>query len=663
MSARRRTPGPGPLPRNLEPGAVASPGAPDGRTAAIRGWWSLAAVLLASLLLALHGRYLLWPFVSDDLVFADASRKFAQLFSTFHQYSNYFRPVGRELYFFAGHALAGSHPLPYHVVNFLVLLGIVLLVVALAWRLAGPRAGLLAGTAYALLYSHRLVLAWVSCSQDLLAALFAMLAVHALLSGHRGRAAAMHLVAMLAKESVAALPAVVALWATLDAPPGTPLKRRALAGLRTSAPLWAATAAWAVTVLGARAFWHAWARGGSTPLADVTLSVGSLWEGMRSALLTYVALEQPWDAIARAFAGAPLAPALGTALAVILALALWSRRLAPPAPRGGGPDRVTSLGALWATLGAVPVALAGHHYSAYYVTFSGVGFALLLGRWLAPAPTALAFTVLAASAVVGEAANRVDLFNFARLEPEPGVSFITLGRFEHEIRFLDSLHVAMDRIPPARGSMVYLSHAPHYTSFVTIRGACARVWFDDPGIELGSIGDYHGPAPRPHAFLRFDPASHGFVHVPNEVMDADLAAEQALEQHRPGDARTAIDRALALLPATGANVVRLDLLNNRGFACASLGDTSAARDSWRSALAIDSSFASAALNLARLDAPAGRLADARATLERLLVHAPADGEALSLLVRVQRVQGDVVGAQATLERLAEVDPERAARLE
>src|SRR5215471_1438543 len=131
MSVRRRTPGPGPLPRDPEPAPVVSPGAPNALSAAIRTW-PFTASLLAALLLVLHGRYLLWPFVSDDLVFADASRKPAQLFSTFHQYSNYFRPIGRELYFYVGHVLAGRHPLPYHVVNFVVLLGVVLLVAALA---------------------------------------------------------------------------------------------------------------------------------------------------------------------------------------------------------------------------------------------------------------------------------------------------------------------------------------------------------------------------------------------------------------------------------------------------------------------------------------------------------------------------------------------------
>src|SRR5690348_4670874 len=107
MSVRPRRPGREGPPRESEAGSTTAwPG--------IRSTWALAAAMLASLLLVLHGRYLLWPFVSDDIVFVDASRQPGQLFSTFHQYSNYFRPVGRELYFFAGHLLAGHHPLPYH---------------------------------------------------------------------------------------------------------------------------------------------------------------------------------------------------------------------------------------------------------------------------------------------------------------------------------------------------------------------------------------------------------------------------------------------------------------------------------------------------------------------------------------------------------------------
>lgn len=644
-------------------GSPAATGTPGPRLLALRPW-AIAAGLLGALLLVLHGRFLAWPFISDDFVFLDASRRLDQLFSSFDVYRNYFRPIGRELYFFAGHAVAGYRPLPYHLFNFLVLLAVVLLVVGLGRRLAGPRAGLLAGAAYALLYSQRMVMAWVSCSQDLLAALFAMLSAHALLSGRRWRAGVAHLVAMLSKESVAAFPLVVALWTALDAPSGTPVRRRVEAGARASASLWAATAAWALIVLAARILRHAWAKGEGTTLADVSLSAGSLWEGMRSALLSYVALEQPWGAIARAFADPHLSwVALAVALLVLAAIVWTGRGLASPAAARGVRDRTLVLGGLWAIVGAAPIALAGHHWSAYYITFSGIGFALVVGRLLAPAKPALAFAVFAAVAVLGEAANRVDLFNFARMEPEAGVSFITITRLDFERIYLDSLHVAMGRARPEPGSAVFLSHAPRYTTFVAMYGHAPRVWFDDPKLTLGMIGEYHAPEARPHLFLRFDAATHGFVHVPNALMDADLAAEAAMDASRPADARVALDHALALLPDSGLDVVHLDLLNNRGFACALLGDTAAARDSWRRALALDPTFGSAALNLARLDAQAGRLAEARAALDELLGHSPSDADALSLLVRVQRALGDLTAAQATLARLAAVDPGRAAELQ
>ena len=339
--------------------------------------WLLAVLLLAGLLLALHGGVLGWPFVSDDFVFLTASRHPAQLFTSFDVYSNYFRPISRELYFFVGQLLAGNHPLPYHLFNFVLLLTIIAMLVRLGDRLGGPRAGLLAGAIYTLLYSNRMLMAWVSCSQDLLAACFALAAAHSLLAGHRGRAAAWHLAALLSKESVAAYPLVHALWRFVDAPPGTPWRRRLGNAGRESAPLWAATLVWAVIVVSVRTVRHAWARGQNTPIADVTLSVGSLWEGMRSALLSYVALEQPWSTITRAACDLRAAwLSLATGLVAVLLLTALSRRFAVRGVTRGAPDPMLVLGGLWAFVGAVPVALAGHHFSAYYITFSGIGFSL-----------------------------------------------------------------------------------------------------------------------------------------------------------------------------------------------------------------------------------------------------------------------------------------------
>ena len=68
------------------------------------------------------------------------------------------------------------------------------------------------------------------------------------------------------------------------------------------------------------------------------------------------------------------------------------------------------------------------------------------------------------------------------------------------------------------------------------------------------------------------------------------------------------------------------------------------------------------MNLARLDAPAGRLAEAHATLKHLLEHAPRNVDALHLLARIQEAQGDMESLQETLARLAEVDPEGASQV-
>jgi tetratricopeptide (TPR) repeat protein len=622
-----------------------------------------AGLLIAGLLLALNADVLGWPFVSDDFVFLAASRQLTQLFTSFDVYSNYFRPIGREAYFYVGHLLAGDHPLPFHLVNFAILLAIIALTVRLGARLGGPRTGLLAGAVYTLLYSNRMLMAWVSCSQDLLAACFALLAAHALLGGRRWHAGFWQLAALLSKESVAAFPLVYALWRCAAAPPGTTWRRRIRTAGRESAPLWVASVAWGVVVIAVRIARHAWAKHGSA-LADVSLSVGSLWEGMRSAILSYVALEQPWGAIAKALVHArqawfPLAAGIVGALL----MAALSRRLARPDGTRWARDPMLLLGVLWAVVGAVPVALAGHHFSAYYITFSGVGFALFAGRLLGMAQPMIVGLLLGVSAVIGFAANRVDLFNFARLDPVPGVSYITIARLDLERVFLDSMQVALVRVQPPRDGVVYVSHAPHYMSFVTMYGRAPRIWLEDPSFDLEMIGQYRpGASARPHAFLRFDGAPRSFLRIPNEVMDEDLEAETAMQAQRPEEARRHLERALGLIHPGMLVPVKLDLLDDLGFACSVLGDTARARASWREALALDPAFSAAALNLARFEATAGRLAAARDALLRLLLSAPDATDAWTMLVQLQQELGDVAGTRAALEGLERLDPTLAAEL-
>src|SRR5262249_24006302 len=124
------------------------------------------------------------------------------------------------------------------------------------------------------------------------------------------------------------------------------------------------------------------------------------------------------------------------------------------------PDGWT-LGLVWAALAVLPPALAGHHFSAYYVTFAGVGFALLAGQGLAGCPRAVAITFLVAATLMNAVANGVDSFRITKTQPEPpGVSFVTIARLKAEVRFLRALHQGLIENPPPRRAVIYLSYAP-----------------------------------------------------------------------------------------------------------------------------------------------------------------------------------------------------------
>src|SRR5439155_101384 len=286
-------------------GMASSPPAPPESRARRLAPAALALILVAASLALLHGYVLRWPFVSDDYVFLAGIQKgsLRNLYGAFEVVQNYFRPVGRELYFLALSRVAGFDPLVFHLFNFGVLLAVMGLVLAVCWQLAGPRVAVLACATYALLYTHRVLMGWVSCAQDLLAAAFGLGAVWFHVRGRGRLAAASFFIALLSKESVAALPLVLAAWGA-------------------------------------------------------------------------------WQA---------------------------SGRMGARGEQGPGESRPGAwrLGLLWATLGAAPAALAGHHFSAYYASFAAVGFALILGELLARAPLPLATALLAVGAAASTVANEV----------------------------------------------------------------------------------------------------------------------------------------------------------------------------------------------------------------------------------------------------------------
>src|SRR5262249_41922386 len=186
------------------------------------------------------------------------------------------------------------------------------------------------------------------------------------------------------KESIAALPLVLLLWEAWQSAWRTPPGARLIAAAKKTLPSWAAIVVWAVVVIAVRSMRHAWLQaGGALPVAAAGIQPASLWLGLRPALLTYVDLDQPLSYLGEAASKVAI-PVLAITLAVA---AVFLTRWTPRAEEKGRASGAWKLGLLWAVIGALPVALVGHHFSAYYVCFSAVGAAFLARLLLARPPS------------------------------------------------------------------------------------------------------------------------------------------------------------------------------------------------------------------------------------------------------------------------------------
>lgn len=149
----------------------------------------------------------------------------------------FYRPISQGLYFLllllvdpAGGTLA-------HVVNLAALGGAITLLVLLVSRLSGWRAGLISGLVFASLGCTASLVAWVSCSQDLLAIAFVLWAF--LLRDHRKDlpALASATAAVLCKEpAIAAFPVLV-FWDRIVGRPSSRLPFQVI-GYGLVATLW-----------------------------------------------------------------------------------------------------------------------------------------------------------------------------------------------------------------------------------------------------------------------------------------------------------------------------------------------------------------------------------------------------------------------------------------
>lgn len=222
------------------------------------GWWPLVG--LAAVLPYLHSLNI--GFLSDDFGLAAAARAAQGPLDVvrLRPYCLFYRPLS-EVAWWAGVQVWGGAPLGYHLLSLALHAGNSLLVYLVGLRLTGSRlAAGLAGLLFAVHPIHVEPVVWASCQPDLLATGLCLLSLASLeaclaAGGLLGRAAALmaalagFLLALVSKESAAALPGVVVL--RLAVLPERVSWRRLVGLGGTYAVVLGAFAGWRFSVLGA----------------------------------------------------------------------------------------------------------------------------------------------------------------------------------------------------------------------------------------------------------------------------------------------------------------------------------------------------------------------------------------------------------------------------
>jgi Flp pilus assembly protein TadD len=316
------------------------------------------------------------------------------------------------------------------------------------------------------------------------------------------------------------------------------------------------------------------------------------------------------------------------------------------------------LGIAWAVLGALPVALAGHHFSAYYVTFAACGFALAAGALLAALPWPVVAVVLAAGAFGNLAANATDTFRDpATLQGRGGVSYVTFARLDWEARYLKELRRMIGVRPVERGTQIFIGNVPQALGAATAGNLAPRVWFADSTLTLDFVSKFRMRDPaRPTLTLRFDRDTWKFVELPEALEAAIADGEANLLAGHIALARQQLERALELAPESTNAFERKGIANNLGMAQAMTGDTASAAVSWEIAATLDPTLREPQMNLATLEIQRHQPARARLRLDAVLAHNAADPTALWYRTLAANAMGDTASAITDFERLVKLDP-------
>jgi len=460
-----------------------------------RAWW---LVLLVAGLAIFYLEALRTGFLNDDYLFLEQAKRapLTQSVATPDALGNFYRPLSRQIYFFILTPLAGDRPLVFHLVNFAIFAGSLVLLADLLLAML-PLPSVLAGTLYfAVIPFQRVNLIWVSCSQDLLALFFSLGSIAFYRRRKTSLAALAYALAIFSKESALPLPLALAAWTSWIEPAASRDRAETRGRLL---PFVIVAAIWGTVR------WWAGPRVSTAPLG---FGPEHFAAGYVHGLQSLLGLDHP-----AGFIRGLLHPGSSTWVLVTLVPALLLLAPAALALRGataeGARDRrsVLLFAAAWLVAFGIVTGPVAAIWSSYYYTLFGVGGAMLVG--LACSRIRPADWLVLCAGLLWWHAGGTSFRAFAVAErPWVWTSHLTSFYFQRGAALTDTLARQMRRIEPKPepGTRFFFSQLPSWAGFQSGNGALIRSIYRDPSIASYFYTQFSEStaAARPCRFLYWD---------------------------------------------------------------------------------------------------------------------------------------------------------------
>ena len=382
----------------------------------------------------------------------------------------FYRPIPRVLYYWPLASLGPDGAAIAHGINLALLVAATWLLASLVGRVAGRRAGALAGIAFAALAPVPVLVAWASASQDLLAIVFTLAAFHLRHAGRVAWAGIAFAAGLLSKETAAVLAPALVFWDWV-------IGRRPSRLLRGLAVFGGVMAVWLLAHPGIRT------------LASLGFELRPRqYIGFANIALTEFHARRYLLALLNLPPGSGAWPlsgpwlALGTSAAAVVAAGVL---LAPPTDEEPDRRRLSIPRALLlAALISAPTlllpALLIQRWAGYFACLPGLGSSLLIGVLLSRIPGPAAAGVLVVFAALGLT---------VRASPTSIQDALTEQSFTAASRAIRQVEAGFRKLRPAfpEGSQVLVSVAssgPLGIDGTMHDGQPLRVWYRDPTLWI-----------------------------------------------------------------------------------------------------------------------------------------------------------------------------------